>query len=187
MVTTDGVAKILGFGLAKLTVGATITKSHTTVGTAMYMAPEQIRGKAVGPQADIWALGVVLFELLTGRRPFNAEYQEALLYSILNEEPPSLPNHPEVDRVIKRMLCKSPFSRSGWSGRCPGFAGDGRSSAILVRRSARCRPATRTDAPLTILTRRRHRHKCRRRGDRRASPCRASSSARFRWCRKSSP
>src|ERR1041385_2753424 len=111
MITSDGIAKILDFGLAKLAVASTITKSNTTVGTAAYMSPEQIRGQEVGPQTDIWALGIVFFELLTGRRPFRGEYPEALTYSILNEQPASLVGHPELDRIIKRMLRKDPLQR----------------------------------------------------------------------------
>ncbi|MEA2164987.1 MAG: hypothetical protein QOK37_3114 [Thermoanaerobaculia bacterium] len=111
MMTTDGIAKILDFGLAKLTAGASITRSHATLGTAAYMAPEQIRGEHVGPQADIWALGIVAFELLTGTRPFRGEYQESLVYSILNDQPPSVPDHPDVNRIIQRMLQKDPRQR----------------------------------------------------------------------------
>ena len=111
MVTSDGVVKILDFGLAKITLASKLTKSHTTVGTPAYMAPEQLRGEDVGPQADIWSLGIVLFELLTGDLPFRGEYQEALSYSILNEQPATLPDQPEVDRIIKRMLRKDPLQR----------------------------------------------------------------------------
>jgi serine/threonine protein kinase/Tol biopolymer transport system component len=111
IVTRDGVAKILDFGLAKLALASRITKSNTTVGTAAYMSPEQIRGENVGPQADIWSLGVVFFELLTGRLPFLGEYTEALTYSILNEQPESIPEYPDADRIIKRMLRKDPLQR----------------------------------------------------------------------------
>ena len=111
MVTSDGVVKILDFGLAKISLASNITKSHTSLGTAAYMAPEQIRGEEVGPQADIWALGIVLFELLTGKRPFRGDYAEALSYSILNEQPATVPDQPEVDRIVKRMLRKDPLQR----------------------------------------------------------------------------
>jgi serine/threonine protein kinase/sugar lactone lactonase YvrE len=111
IVTRDGVVKILDFGLAKISLASKITKSHTTLGTAAYMAPEQLRGEEVGPQADIWALGVVLYELLTARLPFAGEYMQALAYSILNEQPASLPDQPRVDRIVKRMLRKDPLRR----------------------------------------------------------------------------
>ena len=112
MVTKDGIVKILDFGLAKLTIAsASITKAHTTLGTAGYMAPEQIRGEEVGAQADIWALGVVLHELLTAKHPFCGGYAEALIYSVLNEEPASVPDQQEADRIIHRMLEKDPKER----------------------------------------------------------------------------
>nr|MDP9362158.1 protein kinase [Acidobacteriota bacterium] len=116
MLTSDGVAKILDFGLAKLSGATGITRSHTSLGTIAYMTPEQIRGDQVGPQADIWALGVVLFELLTGKRPFRGEYTEAISYAILNEQPATITDlrsdlpH-ELDRIIKRMLRKDPLQR----------------------------------------------------------------------------
>ncbi|MDP9362161.1 MAG: protein kinase, partial [Acidobacteriota bacterium] len=100
----------------KLTSGSDLTRSHTSVGTAAYMSPEQLRSEPVGPQTDIWALGILLFELLTGKRPFRGEYAEALSYSILNEQPmtvgelrPDLPAG--VDPIIKRMLRKDPLQR----------------------------------------------------------------------------
>jgi eukaryotic-like serine/threonine-protein kinase len=116
MLTTDGVVKIVDFGLAKLSAGSQLTKSHTSLGTAAYMAPEQLRGEEIGPQADIWGTGIVLFELLTGTRPFRGEYAEALSYSILNEQPSTItelrPDLPaEVDRIIKKMLRKDPLQR----------------------------------------------------------------------------
>ncbi|HEY5611611.1 MAG TPA: serine/threonine-protein kinase, partial [Thermoanaerobaculia bacterium] len=116
MITIDGVVKILDFGLAKLADSTAITRSHTSLGTMVYMAPEQIRGEEVGPQADIWALGVVLFELLTGKRPFRGEYPEAIQYAILNEQPATITDlrsdlPSALDPIIKRMLRKDPLQR----------------------------------------------------------------------------
>jgi len=111
MVTSDGVVKILDFGLAKLMAATKITQSNTALGTPAYMAPEQLRGQEVGPQADIWAVGIVLYEMLAGQLPFRGEYHQALAYSILNEQPEALPEEPQLDRVIKRMLRKDPLQR----------------------------------------------------------------------------
>ncbi|MCM2315405.1 MAG: protein kinase, partial [Thermoanaerobaculia bacterium] len=116
MVTADGVVKIVDFGLAKLTDASLITQSTQTLGTLAYMAPEQIRGEPVGPQADLWSLGVVVFELLAGQRPFRGEYSQAIAFSILNEQPVSLaelrPDAPaELERVVRKLLRKDPLQR----------------------------------------------------------------------------
>jgi serine/threonine protein kinase len=73
MVTTDGVAKIVDFGLAKLSGGTMLTKTGSTLGTAAYMSPEQARGDAVDHRTDIWSLGVVLYEMIAGHRPFRSD------------------------------------------------------------------------------------------------------------------
>lgn len=90
IVTSDGVAKILDFGLAKLAGQTRLTKTTSTVGTAAYMSPEQARGEDVDHRTDIWSLGVVLFEMLTGQLPFRGEHESAIIYSILNEEPKAI-------------------------------------------------------------------------------------------------
>ena len=73
MVTEEGVVKIVDFGLAKVAEQTQLTKTGTTLGTVAYMSPEQARGEAVDQRTDIWALGVVLYEMLVGRRPFPGE------------------------------------------------------------------------------------------------------------------
>jgi Tol biopolymer transport system component len=87
MVTDKGVVKIVDFGLAKLAGQTKLTKATTTLGTAAYMSPEQTRGDEVDRRADIWSFGVVLYEMLTGELPFKGDYDQAVMYSILNEEP----------------------------------------------------------------------------------------------------
>src|SRR4030042_1376345 len=90
-ITTDGTVKILDFGLVKLTGGQTkLTKVGSTLGTVTYMSPEQARGEEVDHRSDIWSLGVVLYELVSGKLPFASEYSAAAVYSILNEEPNTL-------------------------------------------------------------------------------------------------
>ncbi len=116
MVTTDGLVKILDFGVAKLAGEATLTRTGAAVGTAAYMAPEQIRGEAVNAQADLWSLGVVLYEMVTGRRPFAGDNPEAIRHSVLNKgfEPvarlrPDAP--PDLERVVRGLLGKTVADR----------------------------------------------------------------------------
>ncbi|MGB2805061.1 MAG: protein kinase [Candidatus Zixiibacteriota bacterium] len=86
MVTKDGVVKIVDFGLAKLAGQIEPTTVGTIVGTVAYMSPEQARGEDVDQRSDLWSLGVVLYEMLTGQLPFKSEHEGGMVYSILNRE-----------------------------------------------------------------------------------------------------
>lgn len=116
MVTANGRVKILDFGLAKLEGESTLTQPGNRMGTLSYMSPEQIEGTAVDHRADLWAAGVVLYELLTGQRPFHGEYEAALVYSILNDPPePIRSKRPELPArlaaVVHRMIARNPDER----------------------------------------------------------------------------
>ncbi|MGE5433143.1 MAG: protein kinase domain-containing protein [Syntrophomonadaceae bacterium] len=86
-ITIDGTVKILDFGLAKKKDQTLLTRIGARFGTIEYMSPEQIKGEKVDLRTDIWSLGVVLYEMLTGEHPFKADYEQAVIYLILNQEP----------------------------------------------------------------------------------------------------
>ena len=87
IVAVDGRATIMDFGLAKSVRQTHATQRGAQIGTIAYMSPEQTRGDTVDHRTDIWALGILLYEMVAGRRPFQGDYDEAVIYSILNEEP----------------------------------------------------------------------------------------------------
>jgi serine/threonine protein kinase len=90
MITESGIVKIMDFGLAKVGKGTQLTQVGSTLGTIEFMSPEQTRGKEVDHRTDIWSFGVVFYEMLTAKMPFRGDYDQAIIYSILNEEPEPL-------------------------------------------------------------------------------------------------
>jgi serine/threonine protein kinase len=116
MVTSKNQIKVMDFGLAKLKGSLKLTKTSSTVGTLAYMAPEQIEGKLTDARSDIFSFGVVLYEMLAGKLPFSGEYESALMYAIINDDPEPVENirgdiSSELVHVLNRSLEKDPEDR----------------------------------------------------------------------------
>ncbi len=116
LIASDGTVKVTDFGIAYAATSGTLVNTGSLLGTVQYLSPEQARGKLVGPQSDLYSLGVVLFEMLTGRLPFEAESPIGVAIKHLQDEAPKVnsirPDIPEsVEKVVQRALSKDPAER----------------------------------------------------------------------------
>ncbi len=116
MLTEDGQAKILDFGLAQTAQSTKLTRLGSTLGTVAYMSPEQARGEEVDARTDIWALGVTLYEMISGVNPFGGDYEQAVVYSILNTDPEPLTAlrtgvPMELERIVNKCCTKDASRR----------------------------------------------------------------------------
>jgi serine/threonine protein kinase len=117
MVRKDGIAQIMDFGLAKLKGVSRLTKEGSTVGTAGYMSPEQVQGQDADHRSDIFSLGVLLYEMFTGRLPFKGVHETAIAYEIVNVDaiPMSVAKpdiDPALDAIVLECLEKDPKERT---------------------------------------------------------------------------
>lgn len=116
MITSRDDVKILDFGLAKLAGQARVTQAGTTMGTIAYMSPEQSKGNDADHRTDIWSLGVMMYEMLTGDLPFQGAYDAAIVYSIMHEEAEPLSSYvpdinPSLEQVVQKAMAKDPDAR----------------------------------------------------------------------------
>src|SRR5271154_2942805 len=116
MLTADDTVKVTDFGTAKILQFGTVQQTTHVMGTPSYMSPEQVKGRAVDGRSDIFSLGVMLYEMVTGEKPFPGQNITTVIYKIVNEDPvpprqldPSI--HPGINAVIMKALCKEPDER----------------------------------------------------------------------------
>ena len=111
VVKNDGIVKVVDFGIARVMQSVAMTRAGIVMGTPMYMAPEHVKGLAVDHRADLFSIGVILYEILTYRNPFMAPDTSAILYKIAAEDPPPLSSQlshcpPELEAVVRHALEK---------------------------------------------------------------------------------
>ncbi len=147
LVDKDGRVKILDFGLAKLMGASPLTQGAFAMGTVHYISPEQAMGKEVDQRSDIWSFGVVLYEMLTGDLPFKGDYEQAVIYAIINEDPPACQAGKAgagsgMTGIVSRCLAKKRQDRYpsaealAMALRDPGGAGDATKPEQSTRRKS---------------------------------------------------
>ena len=140
LVTPDGEVKVTDFGIARATNAVPLTRTGTIMGTAFYISPEQASGRPVTPASDVYSLGIVAYECLTGRRPFDGDTPVSVALAQVSEEPPALPDDlPQpVRALVMRMLAKDPADRPAAAGE---LAREALALAEVVASAERTQPA----------------------------------------------
>jgi Flp pilus assembly protein TadD len=136
MLTRRGEVKVLDFGIAKRSDDTTLTRTGSSPGTPAYMSPEQARGEPVDGRTDLWSLGVLLYEMLAGRRPFAGDHEPAILSAVQSREPerldrvrPEVP--PELARTVAKALAKEPGRRQQSAAELLGELETGTSASLM--------------------------------------------------------
>jgi serine/threonine protein kinase/Flp pilus assembly protein TadD len=115
MVDNKGRLKVMDFGLARMKGAQHITREENRIGTLAYMSPEQLRGDTIDHRSDLFSFGIILYEMLTGFHPFQGEYEQAISYQLMNEDPSHehLPNEnvPGIKELVLQCLEKKPADR----------------------------------------------------------------------------
>ncbi len=116
LIDREGRARILDFGIAKVKGAAKLTKTGSTMGTVPYLSPEPAQGRDVDARSDLFSLGAILYELISGRQPFGGEHESAIVYAIAHEEPEPLARFKkdvpdELQRIVSKCLAKDPAER----------------------------------------------------------------------------
>jgi eukaryotic-like serine/threonine-protein kinase len=147
LVTPDGTVKITDFGIARATNSVPLTQTGAIMGTAYYISPEQASGQPVTPASDIYSLGVVAYECLTGRRPFDGDTPVSVALAQVSQEPPALPRDlPEPVRdLVMQMLAKDPANR-------PASAGELGRAALEMRPAVAAAAAAAPSVPAPTRT-----------------------------------
>ncbi len=116
LLAEGGLVKVCDFGLAKSSISKKVTRTGSTIGTAAYMSPEQARSEVVDQRTDIWSVGVILYEMLSGKPPFVADHEAVVIYAILNDEYPPLEEKrpglpPKLYEVVRKALAHKSADR----------------------------------------------------------------------------